>query len=145
MVIEYAAESENRTVKLDIEGFFSEAADELDKIKDIHHKTGQWYLALAALTCDKSQGRRDRCWLWKWHRSMKKAGEARCSRPCKMDELAGPMEKCHHRKDEKGVTFKLSSDLTMTPFESRLACWFGKSFGVEYPQAEHVRGPEGGS
>ena len=32
----------------------SEAADELDQIKDIHDKNGQWNLALAALTCHES-------------------------------------------------------------------------------------------
>ena len=27
----------------------------MDKIKDIDHENGQWYLPLAALTCDESQ------------------------------------------------------------------------------------------
>ena len=41
--------------KQEIEGFFGEAADELDRMKDIHHKNAQRDLQMVVLTYDESQ------------------------------------------------------------------------------------------
>ena len=54
-LIEHAAESEGEIKKTGVEELFGENADEIDKIEEIQYKSGQWYLALTALTEEESQ------------------------------------------------------------------------------------------
>ena len=45
-----------RFPKTDLDGIFCEASVGPVNVKDIHHKSDQWYLALVVLTSDESQG-----------------------------------------------------------------------------------------
>ena len=142
-LIEFAAENETDIFKRDIDDFFGATADEIDRIEEVQHKNGQWYLALTALTDDESQdivtGVEAGNGAEAWRKLVKRwdpvvAGRNRAllktiisPERCKLAELSGVIEKWEasvrkyeRRKDERGNKLKLTGDLKMAAFESLL-------------------------
>ena len=122
---------------------FGENADGIDKIEEIQYKSGQWYLALTALTEEELQdivnGVEAGSGAEAWRKLVKRwdpviAGRNRAllktiisPERCKIAELTAVIEKWEasvrkyeRRKDDKGAKLKLSGDLKMAAFESPL-------------------------